>query len=236
MTHISPRRRRLRTTVVCGAALLAFASGCGSASTHGPGVASLGTTTTAASATGQGAPGPSTTIEPKDALVAYAKCMRDNGITMSDPQVVPSGKAPTPMTGPGSGGSGTGAVIAINSGAGAIITSSGDVDVNSDAYKAASAKCQPLLDSSIGQIKVDPQVQAEQRQQMLDFAKCMRAHGINTPDPVFGDNGSVSVGASATGVGTGNADPSSDAYKAANTACGQGGAVGIAVGPPSGGS
>ncbi len=239
MTNISPRRRRLKTTVLCGAALLTFASGCGSATTHGAGVASLGTTTTAASAAGQGAPGPSTTIDPKDALVAYTKCMRDNGIAMSDPQVVqnvPSGQAPTAGSGPGSGGSGTGAVIAISSGAGAIITSSGGIDVKSDAYKSASAKCQPLLDSSIGQIKVDPQVQAEQRKQMLDFAKCMRAHGIDTPDPVFGDNGSVSVSASATGVGKGNADPGSDAYKAANTACGQGGAGGIAVGASSVGS
>lgn len=237
MNHTPPRRRRLTTTVLCGAALLTFA-GCGSATTHGAGVASLGTTTAPAAATGQGGSGPSTTIDPKDALVAYTKCMRDNGVAMSDPKVVqdaPGGKGPTAVSDPGSGGAGTGAVIAISSGAGAIITS-GNIDVNSEAYKTASAKCQPLLDSSIGQTKVDPQVQAEQRQQMLDFAKCMRAHGIDAPDPVFGDNGSISVSASATGEGNGNADPGSDAFRAANAACGQGGAGGIAVGTPSAGS
>ena len=29
------------------------------------------------------------------------------------------------------------------------------------------------------------------REQMLEFAECMREHGIDMPDPVFGDDGGV---------------------------------------------
>ena len=50
--------------------------------------------------------------------------------------------------------------------------------------------------------------EVDRQQAMLDFAKCMREHGIDIPDPQFGDGGRVTIG---LGGGPGGEDgPSTD--------------------------
>ena len=48
-------------------------------------------------------------------------------------------------------------------------------------------------DNAIGDIEIDPEQQAEMQAQMLEFAECMREHGIDMPDPEFGADGTVRV-------------------------------------------
>lgn len=60
-----------------------------------------------------------------------------------------------------------------------------------------------------------PALSAAQRAQALQFARCVRAHGIQAfPDPVFRD------GRIALGIGSG-VDPNSPAFRHAEQACGQ---------------
>lgn len=55
---------------------------------------------------------------------------------------------------------------------------------------------------------------------MLDYAQCMRDHGIDMPDPVFVENGGGgSTFQSATGSGPGTDPKSNPAFKEANDAC-----------------
>ena len=39
----------------------------------------------------------------------------------------------------------------------------------------------------------DPERLAEMREQMLEFAQCMRDHGIDMPDPTFDENGRIKI-------------------------------------------
>ncbi len=236
ITHRAPRRhRRLMLSIGCTVAVASFAVGCGSVAKRGADVASLGTdaprTSTDGTTDGTGGSTPtSSSIDPKDALLEYTKCMRDEGVDMPDPQVVKasSGASSGPVTGSSKSGSGNGPSIAI-AGAGGVVAI--PADVGSDTFKAASEKCQPILAAAQSQIKIDPKVEAEQRRKMLEFSKCMRAHGVDMPDPVFGDNGSMSV-TIGSGDGTSSGpDPQSDKFQVASKACGNDGG-GIALAAP----
>ena len=186
---------------VSAAAFVIALTACGSTAPAGDKVASLGTqapvTTTAGTGSATDSSTPSKPGNPQLAFADFAKCMRGEGIDMPDPKANGSNSQ----------------VIVIDGGAGA------GFDPNSDDFKAADKKCKPILDSAGGQIKVDPAVLAEQRKQMLAYAKCMRDHGVDIPDPTFGDGGgSVSVSADSVPAG---AALDSEAFKAANTACGK---------------
>jgi hypothetical protein len=75
-------------------------------------------------------------------------------------------------------------------------------------FKAADQVCKQYAPSGEPE-KVDPRTQ----QQMLAFARCMRQHGINIPDPKPG--GGIGVD------GDAGVNPDSPKFKAAWRACGQ---------------
>jgi hypothetical protein len=77
-------------------------------------------------------------------------------------------------------------------------------------FKAAQQACQKYLPN--GGQPTKPNLQ--QQQQMLAFARCMRQHGINMPDPK--PNGGIEVKG-----GPGTANPDSPSFKAAERACQQ---------------
>lgn len=80
---------------------------------------------------------------------------------------------------------------------------------------AAQTACQHLLK---GQDFKGPSAaeQAKMRDQLLKFSACMRAHGINMPDPTFSGNGAtVRVG----DAGSPGMDPNSAEFQAAQKAC-----------------
>jgi hypothetical protein len=134
---------------------------------------------------------PSAPTDPQDAFLAFAQCMRDHGIDMPDPEVSDEGGGKFSV-GFSAGGPGGGADQA--------------------KFKAANEACQPLLENAIGE-EGRPELTPEQEQAMLDFARCMREHGIDMPDP--GENGMV------FNVGGPGQDGSFDreAFEAAQEAC-----------------
>jgi hypothetical protein len=122
----------------------------------------------------------------RQAALAFARCMRQHGIDMPDPKF--SGNGISQEFTARRGGNGP----------------------DSPKFKAAQQACQKYLPNGGQPTKPDPQEQ----QQMLAFARCMRQHGINVPDP--GASGGIEVKG-----GPGSVKPDSPTFKAAEQACQQ---------------
>jgi hypothetical protein len=125
---------------------LAVAACGGGGGDKGGGVASLGgdkTTTTS--------PGGK---DPTQAALAYARCMRQHGMNVPDPDPKPGG----------------------DQGLGVLPEG---VNPDDPKFKAAQQACQQSAPSG-GQ---PPTRNQQQRQQQLQLARCMRQQGINMPDP-----------------------------------------------------
>jgi hypothetical protein len=160
------------------------------------GVASLGTNPTDTTDVADGSDGDSSAntadpsdTDPEDAMVDFARCMREHGVDIPDPQT--------------SGGEAGGVMIEV-----------GD-DIDPEEMEAAQKACQPLMADAIGNFEPpDPEELERMQEQMLDFAKCMREHGVDFPDPVFsGDGASVQISGGAA-IG-----PDGDGMTEAQEAC-----------------
>jgi hypothetical protein len=101
----------------------------------------------------------------KQAMLDFARCMREHGIDMKDPQFQPGGGVLMQA-----GGKGT-------------------TPEQQRAAEQACAKYQKQIKPPAG--ANSPETQAKFRKAALANAKCMREHGINMPDPQFGANGEV---------------------------------------------
>jgi hypothetical protein len=134
---------------------------------------------------------PEESLDPEAAMLAFAQCMRDNGIDMPDPEVSGDG----------------GMTFGFQARPG---TGTDDMD-KLEAAQAACEKFLPKGGPDGRPMEIDP----EMEQAMLDFARCMRENGIDFPDPQFG-NGIVKIGPGEDGP---NFDPSSDEFQAAQEAC-----------------
>jgi hypothetical protein len=203
---------RMSTAVAAALVSVAVLSACGGddAGDAGQDVASLGTGAPAAeqpvdteATDGSVAPAASTPADgsappvsaptdPEEAMLAYTECMRDHGIEMEDPQ--PAG---------GEGG------------ARGIIARAPEAD--DEDFQAAQAECEPLLDAVVSDFEPDPEQQAEMREQLLDYADCMREQGIDMPDPAFDEGGGGLVVGQDQDV-----DVDSDEFRAADEECGSG--------------
>ncbi|MDQ3543881.1 MAG: hypothetical protein M3431_08490 [Actinomycetota bacterium] len=168
-------------------------------------IASLGTTATPDGPDGTAPEG--TTVDaqedPEAAMLAYTECMREQGIDMPDPIT----------NGDGAGG----AFVVVEDTTGGV----GDMED----FMAAEEECSPLLEAAMSNIEIDPEQEAELRENMLAFTECMREQGIDMPDPVFNEDGdgmSVQVH-SAEGAPMGAAEPfePDPEMEAAMEACGQ---------------
>ena len=201
-------------------AATAVLAACGSAAADDREVASLSTTAVGAETANTGdASGGSTdntaAVDPSEAPLQFAKCMREHGIDMPDPQVSDSGGVMVQIGGPPGSGQGPG-------------PDSKEVD-------AANKDCQHFLkDASAG---FDPPSEADQKkmqEQALAFSKCMRDHGVDMPDPQFSADGggfSISVGGPDSSNPSNNGplvDPNSKEFKDASEACGGPGGGGFA--------
>jgi hypothetical protein len=144
-------------------------------------------------------PAPSASLDPEAAQLAFAKCMREHGVDMPDP---------------GSGGSG-GVSIGDDSG-----------KLKPEEMQAAMDACDQFLQAA-GNFKqeIDP----AQLDKMIEFAGCMRDHGVDMPDPNVNGNGGMvfrsangpdsSGGPSTKNEFSGGVDPTSPVFKAAEEAC-----------------
>jgi hypothetical protein len=79
---------------------------------------------------------------------------------------------------------------------------------------AAQKACQPLLQAA--KPKLTPEQQTAMQDAALAFAKCMRAHGVDMPDPTF-DNGGIMMKRSSKDDPL--LDPDDPKFKAAAKAC-----------------
>jgi hypothetical protein len=209
------RPGRTRTAVASVPALLALAAlvvilaACGAAG-QTPGVAPLNDPSAAPSGS------PAASVDPEEAMQAFASCMRDHGVQI---EVGPVDQIGGTTTGGGDGG---GKNIEIN-GSGA----------DKEKFDAAQKACNSLLPK--GGTNGGPQpMDQETQDKLLAFSACMRDHGIDMPDPVFTDGGaSVQIGGD--GDNGPKIDPESSEFKAAQTACSDllpnKGAFGPATGP-----
>ncbi|MCD0453269.1 hypothetical protein LO762_29410 [Actinocorallia sp. API 0066] len=121
----------MRLSTVCAAALILLAAACGSAET--PGVATAGNTPSASTAASQG----SAETNERDAHLAFAACMRENGVPMEDPEFGPGGGVSIKIDGSG---------------------------VGKDVVDAAEDTCRKLLPSGGAMAKPNPEQLAEMRE------------------------------------------------------------------------
>jgi hypothetical protein len=179
-----------RTTLLAAVAtafLAIVASGCGSSGSSDEGVADLDTGAAAAAET------PTTAQQndedPQEAALRWARCMREHGVDVPDPQVDSKGR------------------VTVRAG-----SAKPSLDRSNDKFRQAVEACGNPLGNA------RPQVTEEQREQMqetmLSFARCMREHGIDMPDPEFSDGG----GLFRAGLGRG-VDPNDADFQAAQKAC-----------------
>lgn len=135
---------------------------------------------------------PSEELDGEEAILAFVACLRDNGIDLPDPQFGAEGGR--------FGGNGEGFA---------------DIDFMSREFLDAMESCQSLLEAL--QPDIDPEQQAEQNEQLLLFAECMRSEGIDFPDPdpirgltigsMRGEDGGLAI------------DPFSPEFQAASSTC-----------------
>jgi hypothetical protein len=146
---------------VVAAGLLAA---CGNGSDD-DGVASLGGGSTDPSASA------SPSVDPDEALQAFAECMREHGIEdFPDPTIDEDGGIQFQGPGPG--------------------------DVDRPTLDAAMQACEDLLPEGAGPGEDGPSAeeQAALEDALLAYAQCMRDHGIYFPDPEFADGGVIQSG------------------------------------------
>jgi hypothetical protein len=147
-----------------------------------------------------------TTAQREALLLKAAQCMRDNGIkTFPDPTVDSNGN----MRLQGLRG----------------------LDRQDPLTAKAFTACQPLFRQARPQFS--PADRQKQQDALLAFAKCVRAHGFNMPDPTFG---APPTPGAAPGAGNGGpfggANRDDPKFKAARTACQS---ILAAARPPGGG-
>ncbi len=139
--------------------LLALLLLTGCTSTSQAGIATAGDPATAESGSATPNPSPTSTGDIDEQRLAFAQCMRDNGVPMPDP------------------GSDTGA--------GGGFREFGDVD--RDVLDQAMTACDSLRPAGGGRNNAD--LSDSDKQKMLDMAACLRGEGFDVPDPTFDGRG-----------------------------------------------
>jgi hypothetical protein len=147
------------------------------------GVASLGDGATGSAASA------SPSVDPEEALQAFAECMREHGLEdFPDPQI---------------------------DGNGGIEISAGDPgEFGRAELDAAMQACEHLLPEGAGPGDGEgpsTEEQAAMEDALLAYAQCMRDHGIDMPDPEFSGGGVIQRG--------GDFDPNDPEFEEADDAC-----------------
>lgn len=146
------RSHRTLTALVVVVALALLTAAC--SSDDDDGVASLGDGDASASA--------SASVmgdeDVEEALLAFAECMRENGVDLPDPRIDDDGRLTF---------------------AGGL----GDIDPNDPDVETAFDACQGELPDIGRAIEFDPEQEAAFADAQLEFARCMRENGVDIPDP-----------------------------------------------------
>jgi hypothetical protein len=148
---------------------------------------------------GGGATGPAKTQDTAfEGALKFSKCMRDHGVDFPDPQRV---------------------------GQGAIKLTGRNINPNDPSTKTAQKACQKYMQIGGGET-VDPAKRAALQEAGLNYARCMRQHGVDMPDPQMSGKGGVTfqAGPGAKNQAAGpsgklGVNPDSPAFKTADKAC-----------------
>lgn len=171
-TPTRPRRSRpglrLGTTLAL-AGLVVVATACGGEAAGSGGVASLGDDRGGDAADGAEQGGSDQSFE--EALLAFSRCMREQGIDMPDPEL---------------GGRGAGMVV-VGPGVG------GGPSASEEELRTADEECGHLIEGF--EPDLSPEEQDRMEDDMLAFARCMRERGIDVPDPEPGGGMRMEIGA-----------------------------------------
>ena len=129
----------------------------------------------------------------EEAILAFAQCMRDNGVPdFPDPSMDASGNLNL------FGGGGR-----------------GDLGVDRDTLSAAFDECASLIEGIVQNFRNTDLSELEDT--FLEFAECMRDEGIDMADPDF--SGGFGPGAGGRGGLFGDVDPQDPAFQAAAEEC-----------------
>jgi hypothetical protein len=185
------RTRRLRVGGAFAAIAFAVLLGACSGGGGGEGVASAGGKS-ASGMNGDKKEKPSKK-ETEEAFRKFAQCMREHGVDVSDPKFDEDG-GPVVFGGPTRGGE------------------QGQPDQQK--FEQANKECQHFIKDVVNQSgpKPDAEEQKKTQDQALKFAKCMRGHGIDMPDPKFDQSGGLAVDA-------GGNDPNDPKFREAQKIC-----------------
>jgi hypothetical protein len=87
------------------------------------------------------------------------------------------------------------------------------------AMEAAQNACRRFRPSAATE-KLSPAERAARQDAALKFARCMRSHGVNIPDPQLSTGGlAIHLKGKAGGADSGGPNPSSPTFRAAQNAC-----------------
>jgi hypothetical protein len=127
----------------------------------------------------------------RDAALKFARCMRAHGVKVADPKIDRGGAGNFRVGGPG---------------------------ISPQVMKRADAACRTYMEAAAP--KLSAAQRAEMRDQAVKFARCMRQHGVNLPDPETVGGGFRITRRASGGPGKGPAfNPDSPAFRAAQQAC-----------------
>jgi hypothetical protein len=125
----------------------------------------------------------------KQALLDFAACMRDHGVDMPDPKA---------------------------DGGPSLVQAGGSMSPEQE--RKAEQACKHFQDK-IKPPKLTEAQQKEFRDAALANARCMRAHGIDMPDPTFSEDGRATVKIAGHGKGRVGPAPDDPKFRAAAEAC-----------------
>jgi hypothetical protein len=147
--------------------------------------------------------GPASSMTPEDAMLAFAKCMREHGVDMPDPQ-------------PG--------------GQGGVVFNIDRNGIDSETFQEAQEACGDIMqDAGFGPGR---SMSPEDQDKLVAFAACMREHGIDMPDPQTtsgGGGGAVRIGGDGIDPGSPEFQDAMEACQALMPGGGPGGDGGPSV-------
>ena len=152
------------SVVAAIAALVLTLAACGGAGANDSGVATLTGEDESRSPRAGGTTEAPT--DPREAHLAFAECMREQGLDFPDPEFGADGSISIQLDG------------------------EGGMDPQAEEFQAAEKACRHLLaNAEFGGEPPDPERMREVREHALAFAQCMREQGLDWPDPQFDENG-----------------------------------------------
>lgn len=195
--------------------VLATVAGACGGSAGGSGVATLEDTTATTPVASDGSTSDGS-VDTETQMLAFAQCMRDEGVDMQDPTVDAEGNL-------GFGGFRGPA-------------QNGETDGAPEGFREALYACRPLLDGL--ELGFGQRDQTDFQDTLLAFAQCMRDNGYAMDDPdlsAFGPGNGDEDGPGQGGGPFGNVDFNDPVFQDAQAACGEIlGGFGLGSGLPGG--